>query len=289
MGSMKRVASGNSLHRIKSTSELHNTSSISTSTLKLSSSSISENEPLNDTSFRQRLLRGFKTILRSRLLMAIFTYNALYASTTVLLSFQRAALVANRSDSTTTESDTAFLANINMASSVAVFALQASGAGAHLAHRCGSRGTLTLMPLMRLLGILALAWWHRNSGGQPPNLLLFLALDECTRVLNLAVAKPVRESLWRGLSNEARYEAKPIVDTLANRWGGGTAALLVSLTDKLLDRFGVQPDPTSSTRMAFGYPPILLQCMVVAAWWAVVSVDLGHIRKRIDVELKKHL
>jgi ATP/ADP translocase len=279
LGSMKRVASGNSINRVHSTSELNKQSS-STPAATTAAAGI------NDNTFMQRLLRGVTTILRSRLLMAIFTYNALYASTTVLLSFQRAALVANRDANTTAEADTAFLANINMASSVAVFALQATGAGAYVAHRCGQRGTLSLMPLIRLLGVFALAWWHHTSNGQPPNLLIFLVVDECCKIMNMAVAKPVRESLWRGLSNEARYEAKPIVDTLANRWGGGSAAFLVSFLDKTLNLFGVMPG-SDGVRYLFGFPPVLLLCMVIATWWAAVSADLGVIRTKIDQELKK--
>jgi hypothetical protein len=146
------------------------------------------------------------------------------------------------------------------------------------------------MPLIRLGGVLLLAWWHIKGDGQPPNLTLFLMLDELTRVINFAVAKPVRESLWHGLSNEARYEAKPIVDTLANRWGGGSAAFSVSLLDKLMDVThigGGEQTMEDGTRKLLGLPPVLLLCMVVAAWWAMVSADLGHIRKRIDAELKK--
>jgi len=285
-GSMKRIASGNSIHK-----ELNKVRSLS----ELNGNSINKvpleptiEEQMNDNSFSQRLLRGITTILRSRLLMAIFTYNALYASTSVLLSFQRAALVANRNASSTTESDTAFLAQINMASSIAIFALQATGVGAFIAHSCGPRGTLVLMPTVRLMGVLTLCWWHRQSEGQPPNLIMFLLLDECTRVMNLAVAKPVRESLWRGLSNEARYEAKPIVDTLANRWGGGSAAFLVSLMDKMLDVFGVGQLQQDGSRTVLGYPPVLFLCMIIAAWWAIISADLGQIRRRIDLELKKH-
>lgn len=280
VGSMKRIASGNSLHR--------QAKSASTSSLnKLGKEEIEEEEPVNDNTFMQRLLRGISTILRSRLLMAIFTYNALYASTTVLLSFQRAALVVSRNANSSTESDTAFLANINIASSVSVFVLQFTGLGAYVAHKCGSRGTLALMPLIRLLGVMCLAWWHVTSGGKAPNLILFLLLDECCRVMNLAVAKPVRESLWRGLSNEARYEAKPIVDTLANRWGSGSAAFLVSLMDKALGWFGIVANGDGS-RDLFGFPPVLFLCMIISAWWAMVSADLGQIRKRIDLELKKH-
>jgi hypothetical protein len=279
LGSMKRVASGNSLSRVKSTSDLGKGGVPGNSNIEV-----------NDGTFAQRLLRGITTILRSRLLLAIFTYNALYASTTVLLSFQRAELVANRNQGTTAEADTAFLANINMASSIAIFALQASGLGAMLAHKCGPRGTLSLMPLIRLAGVLSLAWWHRFSVGQPPNLLVFLVVDECCKIMNLAVAKPVRESLWRGLSNEARYEAKPIVDTLANRWGGGSAAFLVSFIHHTLDWFGY--GDTSRTRMSheraiFGFPPTLFLCLVISAWWTLVSADLGQIRSRIDLELKK--
>jgi hypothetical protein len=278
LGSMKRVASGNSLSRVKSASDLAKGGAPASSA------------EMNDGTFAQRLLRGVTTILRSRLLMAIFTYNALYASTTVLLSFQRAELVANRNKATSAEANTAFLANINMASSIAIFALQASGLGAMLAHKCGPRGTLSLMPLVRLAGVLSLAWWHRCSSGQPPNLLVFLVVDECCKIMNLAVAKPVRESLWRGLSNEARYEAKPIVDTLANRWGGGSAAFLVSFIHHTLDWFGYGIDTgsvQSHERAIFGFPPILFLCMVISAWWTVVSADLGQIRSRIDIELKK--
>lgn len=281
VGSMKRIASGNSLNRVKSATELSHPTLQGGAVKKEQSQ-----ETLNDDTFFQRLLRGVTTILRSRLLMAIFTYNALYASTTVLLSFQRAALIADRNDSTSAEADTAFLANINMASSVVVFILQASGMGAIVAQSCGPRGTLALMPLIRLLGVLSLAWWHQVSQGKPPNLLLFLVVDECCKIMNLAVAKPVRESLWRGLSNEARYEAKPIVDTLANRWGSGSAAFLVSFLNRTLDLIGIQVSE-DGTRSLFGFPPVLLLCMTIAAWWSVVSADLGQIRHRIDLELKK--
>jgi ATP/ADP translocase len=132
-----------------------------------------------------------------------------------------------------------------------------------------------------------LAWWHRFSNGKAPNLLVFLVVDECCKIMNLAVAKPVRESLWRGLSNEARYEAKPIVDTLANRWGGGSAAFFVSFVDKTLDLFGGVAQEPGGIRTVFGFPPVLFLCVFISAWWAVVSADLGQIRKSIDLELKK--
>jgi ATP/ADP translocase len=135
---------------------------------------------------------------------------------------------------------------------------------------------------------LSLAWWHHYSNGQAPNLMVFLVVDECTKIMNLAVAKPVRESLWRGLSNEARYESKPIVDTLANRWGGGSAAFLVSFITKTLDVLGVPAEgPGGSVRTVLGFPPILVLAVIISAWWAAVSADLGRIRYSIDMELKK--
>ena len=289
---MKRVKSGPAISSL--------TNSLNPSAKLKTQLSNSEYEDVRANSFSQRLLRGVTTILRSRLLMAIFTYNALYASTTVLLSFQRAELVANRKSSgvTNTESDTAFLARINVASNVAVFALQASGLGAFMAHSLGQRGTLAIMPCVRMGGVLSLAWWHIVGHGRPPNLTLFLILDEFTRVINFAVAKPVREGLWRGLSNEARYEAKPIVDTLANRWGSGSAAVLMSLMDRMLTWIGwilhqnMILDSTITNSLSaktfFGFPPLLILCLVIAAWWVMVSLHLGHIRKRIDIELKKH-
>ncbi|KAL9186551.1 hypothetical protein ACHAXT_005789 [Thalassiosira profunda] len=236
---------------------------------------------IDDNSFKQRLLRGITTILRSRLLMAIFTYNALYASTSVLLSFQRAELVANRSTSGATSaiSNTAFLAKINTASSVAVFALQASGLGAYIANlrASGGAGAHAYHPSLR-----------GDPPGMPPDLILFLAIDEFTKVINFAIAKPVRENLWRGLSAEARYEAKPIVDTLANRWGGGSAAFLVSFINRITDLTGLGVRvKDNGERTIFGFPPVLLLCMVISAWWTAVSADVGNIRRKIDLELKK--
>ncbi|KAL7539124.1 hypothetical protein ACHAXR_009047 [Thalassiosira sp. AJA248-18] len=243
---------------------------------------------IDDNSFKQRLLRGITTILRSRLLISIFTYNALYASTSVLLSFQRAELVANRSSSgSSAVSNTAFLAKINTASSVSVFVLQASGLGAYIANMCGQRGALALMPIIRLCGVILLGWWHLMSNGQPPDLILFLVIDEFTKVINFAIAKPVRENLWRGLSAEARYEAKPIVDTLANRWGGGSAAFLVSCISRICDLTGLGEVNEKGERSIFGFPPILLLCMIISAWWSAVSADVGNIRRKIDLELKK--
>ncbi|GMI29641.1 hypothetical protein TeGR_g14466 [Tetraparma gracilis] len=228
-------------------------------------------------SFKARLLRGVMTILNSRLLITIFTYNALYASTTTLLSFQRAELVAGRSKESSAESDTAFLASINVASSLAVMAMQASGLGARVAHRLGMEGTLVLMPSVRFGGVFVLFCWFIYAHGKPPKLALFLTVDEFTRVINFAVAKPVRESLWRGLSNEARYEAKPLVDTLANRWGGGSAAFLVALVGWCFGK----------DKTFFGFPPSLVLVVLIAFWWAAIAVRLGKVRNKIDTELKK--
>lgn len=257
-------------------------------TLKEAAEKLDDQPMIDDSSFKQRLLRGITTILRSRLLMAIFTYNALYASTSVLLSFQRAELVANRSSSgTSAVSNTAFLAKINTASSVAVFALQASGLGAYIANSFGQRGALALMPIIRLCGVILLGYWHLTSNGKPPDLIMFLVIDEFTKVINFAIAKPVRENLWRGLSAEARYEAKPIVDTLANRWGGGSAAFLVSFINRITDLTGLGVVKENGERSIFGFPPVLLLCMIISAWWTAVSADVGNIRRKIDIELKK--
>ena len=302
LSSMKRVASGSlssgnlanlaAQQQSRRTNRSNSITGASTEKDKKALTEVAEklhDQPIiDDNSFKQRLLRGITTILRSRLLMAIFTYNALYASTSVLLSFQRAELVANRSSSgISAVSNTAFLAKINTASSVAVFALQASGLGAYIANSCGQRGALALMPIIRLCGVILLGWWHWNSDGKPPDLILFLVIDEFTKVINFAIAKPVRENLWRGLSAEARYEAKPIVDTLANRWGGGSAAFLVSFINRITDLTGLGVVKENGERSIFGFPPVLLLCMIISAWWTAVSADVGNIRRKIDLELKK--
>jgi len=126
------------------------------------------------------------------------------------------------------------------------------------------------------------------SNGKPPDLILFLVIDEFTKVINFAIAKPVRENLWRGLSAEARYEAKPIVDTLANRWGGGSAAFLVSFINRITDLTGLgEVNENTGERSIFGFPPVLLLCMTISVWWTITAADVGNIRSKIDLELKK--
>lgn len=252
-----------------------------------SSTSATNSPAIEEDTFRQRLLRGITTILRSKLLMSIFTYNALYSSTSTLLSFKRAQLVVDDRESrtiitsSTTESHTAFLAKINFISSISVFLFQITGIGAGIAHYSGMRGTLTILPMIRLIGVIFL-FWYEYFVGYEINLFLFLILDEFCKIVNLAIAKPVRESLWRGLSAEARYEAKPIVDTLANRWGGGSAAFLVQFMNWTFSKASSSDSVGSKSR--FG---LLILCTIISAWWCMVSLHLGAIRQRIDIELKK--
>ncbi|GMI10472.1 hypothetical protein TrRE_jg2590 [Triparma retinervis] len=275
--SMKRIGSGNSLSTLNNYNNQDQDGRGASTTRP--PSPLPPLAPAEADTFKARLLRGVTTILNSRLLIMIFTYNALFASSTTLLSFQRASLVANRPSGAAggAEGHTEFLAKVNIVSSLAVLLMQASGMGAKVAAKAGTRGTLMTLPVVRLGGVTALLWWYRASGGTPPSLAIFLALDEFTRVVNLAVAKPVRESLWRGLSNEARYEAKPLVDTLANRWGGGSAAFLVSAANAAI---GKEAD-------VGGFPHTLVLTLMVVAWWAGAAFNLGLVRRNIDDELKK--
>ena len=50
---------------------------------------------------------------------------------------------------------------------------------------------------------------------------------------------------------------------------------------------GVGSVAEDGTKTLFGFPPVLILCSIAAVWWAVVSVDLGGIRMRIDADLKK--
>jgi hypothetical protein len=285
--SMKRVASGNSIHSKLSSGSLSSMANLEKSNEE-GKQAAAINDVIDDNTFTQRLLRGVTTILSSRLLMTIFTYNALFSSINTLLSFQRAGLVANRKKETTVSADTAFLANINFVSSVAMFAVQSSGAGASITQVLGTRGSLALMPIIRLGGLIGLCWWYRSTDGQPPNLTLFLMLDEFTKVVNQAVAKPVRESLWSDMANEARYEAKPIIDVLANRWGAGSASFCVYVISRLLLFLGqTHSDNGDATNpVVLGLSPVLFLGLIVSAWWVGVSLDLGQLRARIDLELK---
>ena len=109
-----------------------------------------------------------------------------------------------------------------------------------------------------------------------------------------------------------------IIDVLANRWGAGSASFCVYAVSRIvpfcvfviksilvtvenfLGFFGwsleflglniesIGQAPIENDDEILGLPPVLLLGLIVSAWWVGVSLDLGQLRARIDLELKKH-
>ena len=46
---------------------------------------------------------------------------------------------------------------------------------------------------------------------------------------------------------------------------------------------------TLSKNFVFGFPPLLILCLIISVWWVMIRLHLGRSQSRIDIELEKHL
>mmetsp|Transcript_8678 Transcript_8678/g.12651 ORF Transcript_8678/g.12651 Transcript_8678/m.12651 type:complete len:121 (+) Transcript_8678:203-565(+) len=46
---------------------------------------------------------------------------------------------------------------------------------------------------------------------------------------------------------------------------------------------------TLSKKSVFGFPPLLILCLIISVWWVMIRLHLGRSQSRIDIELEKHL
>ena len=95
-----------------------------------------------------------------------------------------------------------------------------------------------------------------------PGVLSIMLLDGTRRVVHYALLKPVKESLYVGMSSEVIYVAKPLLDTLVYRCSSVLGAGYFSLAAHL----GIAPV----------YRQLFLLAVTIA--WALNSIWLGHLQ-----------
>src|SRR5690606_19877826 len=82
---------------------------------------------------------------------------------------------------------------------------------ARVMERLGIGWTLSLLPLVSLLGFLLL--------GVAPTLAAVVAFQVTRRTVNYALSRPSREILFVPLTREDKYKSKNVIDTFVYRAG----------------------------------------------------------------------
>jgi AAA family ATP:ADP antiporter len=200
---------------------------------------------------------GIKVVFSSPYLVRIAAFIFLMTFASTVLYFQQAHLIYDAISDRDVR--TALFAKMDLA--VNVITLTGQGfVVSHVIRRVGMGWSLAIVPLIAVIGFLAL--------GLMPTLAVLVVVHVLYRSLRYAVAKPTREVLFTVVDREEKYKSKAFIDAAVYRGGdlingwiyAGLAALGLTV--------GV----------------IALVAAPVAAVWALVGLDLGRRQDRLAAE-----
>ena len=156
---------------------------------------------------------GLTNALRSPYLLGICGYMLLYTILSTFLYFQQASIVdstfANRA------ARTAFFAKIDLLVNVLTIGAQVFLTG-RVMKRLGVALTLTLVPLITVIGFVLLGSW--------PIVAIAVGFIVLRRAGNFAFARPTREVLFTAVPREDKYKTKNFIDTVVYRFGDQVGA-----------------------------------------------------------------
>ncbi len=198
---------------------------------------------------------GIKTALSSRYLLAISLYLLLFTVTSTVLYFAQARIVAEAFGDDRA-ARTAGFAAIDFWTNVVALVFQGALTGL-IVRRIGVGWTLTVLPMVTLIGMAALA--------ASPVFLTLLFVQAGRRGLNYGLTRPAREALFTVVAREDKYKAKSFIDTFIYRGGDAVGAW----TETGLRALGV-----GAVGLAWLTAPVVLV-------WAPLALWLGRRQRRM--------
>jgi AAA family ATP:ADP antiporter len=154
------------------------------------------------------ILAGITHVIRSPYLLGICGFVLLYTVTTTFSYFQQTEITGHQFQDRNAR--TAFFAQLDLVVNTLTLVLQLLITG-HLMKRVGVGVTLVTMPVLSLIGFLAL--------GFAPTLGLLAFFQVARRATNFGLSRPAREVLFTVLRREDKYKAKSLIDTFVYRAG----------------------------------------------------------------------
>jgi AAA family ATP:ADP antiporter len=201
------------------------------------------------------LLDGVRRVVRSRYLLGVVLYIVLYTTLATFLYFTQAYIV--REAFTDGAQRTQVFALMDLATNVLTIFLQLFVTG-RLASRFGVGFTLALVPVLLLIGFIAL--------GFAPVLGVLVAVQIVRRAGNYAIARPSREMLFSVLGREDKYKSKNFIDTVIYRGGDAVSGWFYA----------------ALTAVGMGTGAIAWLAAPLALLWAVTGWRLGSRRDEME-------
>jgi AAA family ATP:ADP antiporter len=197
---------------------------------------------------------GFAGVAQSPYLAGIAVFMLLFTIGSTFLYFLQAEIVAR--EIVDRAARTAYFAQVDVWVNGLTLVLQLVLTG-RLMSRIGVGAILALVPLLSILGFLALA--------AAPLLSVVIVMQVLRRTGNFALTGPAREVLYVPLSREQKYKAKNFIDTFVFRLG---------------DQLGAWTH-TGLAALGLGLSGIALAAVPVSAAWLAVAVWLGRRHARL--------
>lgn len=202
-----------------------------------------------DTPMGGAFYAGFKGLFTNPYLMGIGLFIALYSLTSTFLYFQQADIVSNAFDGSADR--TRVFAFINLSVSVLTVVIQMLLTG-RFVRRFGVGTALLVLPLVSLAGFLLFSL--------APVLGALVAFQIANRTSNFAFTRPAREMLFSVLSEEQKYKAKNVIDTVVYRGSDAFSGWLYAAL---------------STGLGLGLSALAVIAGGVALLWAALAWRLG--------------
>ena len=189
---------------------------------------------------------GILDVVRSKYLLAICVFLFAYAILSSLLYFAQVEMLPKAISSSVER--TQLLAKVDLVVNCLTLFVQVFAFGA-LVQRLGTRFMLVAMPVVSIVGFIALAL--------NPVLGVLLVFGVMRRAGEYAISKPARETLFNVLPPEQKYKAKNVIDTLVHRTGDVSSTWILT---------GLKSVGMTLSSMSWLAVPIGLVWLAVA-WW----------------------
>ena len=207
---------------------------------------------------RPSVWEGLQLTLRSPYLGGIALFLFFYSSSSTVLYFMQAEIVA--AAETASNARVERFADIDLYVNITAVTLQLFVTG-RIMTRLGVSVALVVLPILTAVGFALL--------GSMPTMAMLIFFQVSRRAVNYAVMRPARETLFTVLSTAEKYKAKSFLDTFVYRGGDAVSAK----TFDLLRTAGL------------GLTAIAGIAVPLALVWGTVGIYLGRKQKALAKEL----
>lgn len=191
--------------------------------------------------------RGFSEFAKSPYLLYIGSFILLYVFIGSFVYFEQKNLLAEFSRPERAK----ILATIDWIVNTLTFVL-AFFVTSRLVTKLGMPATLALIPVLLIVGMLALAF--------APLVIVVMAIQVSRRAGNYAVTRPAREMLFSQVTQEQRFKSKPVIDIVVYRGGDAISGSLFAFL---------------SEGLGLGLALIAIIGAMISSLWASVAIALG--------------